>query len=363
MEASSSATVARQTWELENNIQMESPAGAVADADAMYQYDEVAQASIQQQKPWVDVPHYFKNVKISALALLKMVVHARSGGTIEVMGLMQGKTDGDTIIIMDAFALPVEGTETRVNAQADAYEYMVQYAQTNKQVGRLENVVGWYHSHPGYGCWLSGIDVSTQMLNQQYQEPFLAVVIDPTRTVSAGKVEIGAFRTYPMDYKPPDEPPSEYQTIPLNKIEDFGVHYKQYYSLDITYFKSTLDSHLLDLLWNKYWVNTLSSSPLLGNRDYVAGQVSDLAEKLEQAETQLAHSGRIGGFFMPPQRKKEEESQLAKITRDSSKITVEQVHGLMSQVIKDILFNSVTSGNSSAPVTSDSSGPEPMVEA
>ena len=55
----------------------------------------------------------------------------------------------------------------------------------------------------------------------------MAVVIDPTRTVSAGKVEIGAFRTYPKDYKPPDEPVSEYQTIPLNKIEDFGVHCKQ----------------------------------------------------------------------------------------------------------------------------------------
>lgn len=63
-----------------------------------------------------------------------MVVHARSGGTIEIMGLMQGKTDGDTIIVMDAFALPVEGTETRVNAQADAYEYMVEYSQTNKLV-------------------------------------------------------------------------------------------------------------------------------------------------------------------------------------------------------------------------------------
>lgn len=87
--------------------------------------------------------------------------------------------------------------------------------------------MGWYHSHPGYGCWLSGIDVSTQMLNQQFQEPFLAVVIDPTRTVSAGKVEIGAFRTYPEGYKPADDPISEYQTIPLNKIEDFGVHCKQ----------------------------------------------------------------------------------------------------------------------------------------
>ena len=36
------------------------------------------------------------------------------------------------------------------------------------------------------------------MLNQQYQEPWLAVVIDPTRTASTGKVEIGAFRTYPQ---------------------------------------------------------------------------------------------------------------------------------------------------------------------
>jgi len=195
-------------------------------------------------------------------------------------------------------------------------------------------------------------------LNQQYQEPFLAVVIDPTRTVSAGKVEIGAFRTYPEGYKPADEPVSEYQTIPLNKIEDFGVHCKQYYSLDVTYFKSSLDCHLLDLLWNKYWVNTLSSSPLLGNGDYVAGQISDLAEKLEQAEGQLSHS-RFGPLIAPTQRKKEEESQLAKITRDSAKITVEQVHGLMSQVIKDILFNSVRQSNKSQ---AESSGPEPMVQ-
>ena len=45
------------------------------------------------------------------------------------------------------------------------------------QVARLENVIGWYHSHPGYGCWLSGIDVSTQMLNQQFQEPWVALVV------------------------------------------------------------------------------------------------------------------------------------------------------------------------------------------
>jgi COP9 signalosome complex subunit 5 len=69
--------------------------------------------------------------------------------------------------------------------------------QASHQVSRKENVVGWYHSHPGYGCWLSGIDVSTQMLQQSFSEPFLAVVIDPNRTISAGKVDIGAFRTLP----------------------------------------------------------------------------------------------------------------------------------------------------------------------
>ena len=35
-------------------------------------------------------------------------------------------------VVIDAFALPVEGTETRVNAQAEAYEYMVDFAETNK---------------------------------------------------------------------------------------------------------------------------------------------------------------------------------------------------------------------------------------
>ena len=79
--------------------------------------------------------HYFKYCKVSALALLKMVMHARSGGNLEVMGLMLGKVDGETMMIMDSFALPVEGTETRVNAQAAAYEYMAAYIENAKQVG------------------------------------------------------------------------------------------------------------------------------------------------------------------------------------------------------------------------------------
>ena len=125
-----------------------------------------------------------------------------------------------------------------------------------------------------YRWWhiFSGIDVSTQALNQNFQDPFVAIVIDPVRTISAGKVNLGAFRTYPKGYKPPDEGPSEYQTIPLNKIEDFGVHCKSYYQLEVSYFKSPMDTKLLDSLWNHYWVNTLSASSLITNAEYTTGE-------------------------------------------------------------------------------------------
>ena len=51
--------------------------------------------------------------------------------------MMHGKVDESavsTMIVMDAFALPVEGTETRVNAQSEAYEYMTAYCESAKQV-------------------------------------------------------------------------------------------------------------------------------------------------------------------------------------------------------------------------------------
>lgn len=66
--------------------------------------------------------------------MLFQVIHARSGVPWEIMGLMQGKVVGHSIVIMDSFALPVQGTETRVNAANEANEYMVQYIQESEKV-------------------------------------------------------------------------------------------------------------------------------------------------------------------------------------------------------------------------------------
>ena len=65
------------------------------------------------------------------------VIHARSGVPHEIMGLMQGKVVGTSLVIIDSFALPVQGTETRVNAQNEANEYMVQYIQGSERVSAV----------------------------------------------------------------------------------------------------------------------------------------------------------------------------------------------------------------------------------
>jgi COP9 signalosome complex subunit 5 len=341
--------------ELDNDVKLVDPT-----RDALYKYDAEHQKQINNDKPWRANPNYFKHVRISAVALIKMVMHARSGGEIEVMGLMQGYVDGDTFIVTDAFGLPVEGTETRVNAQDDANEYMIEYLRLSREQGsRQENVVGWYHSHPGYGCWLSGIDVGTEALQQKFNDPFMAVVIDPDRTISAGRVEIGAFRTFPEDYKPTESTliseskegsHTGGRSVPLAKAEDFGAHASKYYPLEVSHFKSTLDTSLLELLWNKYWVQTLSQSPLFTNRDYGNKQMLDLGSKIREVTTSLQRSARAGNSMF--QGHKTLDGELEKVARDSQTVAGKEIQGLVATEVKAKIFNGL--GGTGTPATNPS---------
>ena len=61
---------------------------------------------------------------------------------------MQGKVVGHSIVIMDSFALPVQGTETRVNAANEANEYMVQYIQESEKVCHTTSYSGIIDDKP-----------------------------------------------------------------------------------------------------------------------------------------------------------------------------------------------------------------------
>lgn len=84
--------VALKSWELENDIE------TIPACDQIFKYDAQQQQKILAARPWDKDPHFFKDIQISALALLKMVMHARSGGTLEVMGLLLGKVIDNTMV-------------------------------------------------------------------------------------------------------------------------------------------------------------------------------------------------------------------------------------------------------------------------
>ncbi len=162
---SAGAAQARQIFEVENDIKIVGKAD-----DARYFYDDSEQEALRAAKPWAQDPNWFKDVHISAVALIKMVMHARSGGAIEVMGSMQGKIEGRAFIVLDVFPLPVEGTETRVNAGQEGNEFLVNYTTPCPKLARREHVVGWYHSHPG-------TSVSAVFYPQMYAVTFIQLIL------------------------------------------------------------------------------------------------------------------------------------------------------------------------------------------
>lgn len=112
----------------------------------------------------------------------------------------------------------------------------------------------------------------------------------------------------------------------------------RYYPLEIEHFKSSLDSHLLDLLWNKYWVATLSQSPLFVNRDYSNKQITDLASKLHNIADSCCNPGRASSYGG---KANDTNAALEKVVKDSSKIASEDIAGLLANVVKNRIFNGV----------------------
>ena len=136
-------------------------------------------------------------VHVSALALLKMLVHGRAGIPLEVMGIMVGQfVDEYTCRVVDVFVVPQTATGQSVEAVDEAYQ--VEMMDRLKLIGRPENLVGWYHSHPGFGCWLSGMDVEQARSYEQQLERSVSLVIDPIQSVR-GHVVMDAFRCISKD--------------------------------------------------------------------------------------------------------------------------------------------------------------------
>ncbi|GAA6042919.1 hypothetical protein JCM8097_002774 [Rhodosporidiobolus ruineniae] len=201
-----------------------------------------------------------ETVHISSLALLKMLKHGRAGVPLEVMGLMLGDfVDEYTVRVIDVFAMPQSGTGVSVEAVDPVFQ--TKMLDMLKQTGRPEMVVGWYHSHPGFGCWLSSVDVNTQQSFEQLNPRAVAVVVDPIQSVK-GKVVIDAFRSInPQQVMMGLEPRQSTSNVghlnpPSIQALIHGLN-RHYYSIAIAYRKTDLEQSMLLNLHKKNWTEGL----------------------------------------------------------------------------------------------------------
>jgi 26S proteasome regulatory subunit N11 len=211
-----------------------------------------------------------EQVRISPLALLKMLKNARAGVPMEVMGLMLGEfVDDYMIYVVDVFAMPQSGTGVSVEAVDPVFESKM--LDMLKQVGRREMVVGWYHSHPGFGCWLSGVDMNTQQSFEALNSRAVAVVIDPIQSVK-GEVVIDAFRLInPQTIILGQEPRQTTSNLghlkkPSMQALIHGLN-RHYYSLVIDYHKSSIEQKILFYIRRKCRVMTYLNSSNVSNED------------------------------------------------------------------------------------------------
>ncbi|KAL2041904.1 hypothetical protein N7G274_005091 [Stereocaulon virgatum] len=242
-----------------------------------------------------------ETVYISSLALLKMLRHGRAGVPMEVMGLMLGEfVDDYTVRVVDVFAMPQSGTGVSVEAVDPVFQ--TKMMDMLRQTGRPETVVGWYHSHPGFGCWLSSVDINTQQSFEQLTPRAVAVVVDPIQSVK-GKVVIDAFRLInPQTLMMGHEPRQTTSNLGhLNKASIQALIHglnRHYYSIGIAYRKTGLEENMLMNLHKHIWTDALQMDDFKeeGRRtteklkrlvDLAAGYETRVKEETELTKEQL----------------------------------------------------------------------------
>ena len=268
-----------------------------------------------------------EQIYISSLALLKMLKHGRAGVPLEVMGLLLGElVDDYTIKVVDVFAMPQSGTGVSVESIDEAFQ--INMTEMLKLTGRTEMVVGWYHSHPGFGCWLSGVDMNTQQSFEQQLSRAVAVVIDPIQSVR-GKVVIDAFRLInPQLLMRNMEPRQTTSNIGhLNKPSITAVLHglnRHYYSLAINYRKNELEQSMLLNLQKKKWVQGLKVEDFQKREE----------ENLKVVEEMLGLAETYNKWIQEEMKKTKQEMVVSTVGKLDPKKRLEQdVEQIMTQNI------------------------------
>ncbi|MHA2202830.1 MAG: Mov34/MPN/PAD-1 family protein [Candidatus Hodarchaeales archaeon] len=109
----------------------------------------------------------------------------------ECIGLVLGRITEHDILVTDI--VPI-GSGTAVFVDITDYEKVFSLISPSR-IDHGEVIVGWAHTHPGLGLFLSGTDIRTQQMYQQMHPKAFALVMDPSKI----SPEFSGFNIYRLD--------------------------------------------------------------------------------------------------------------------------------------------------------------------
>lgn len=127
-------------------------------------------------------------------ALDSALEHARTGAAAhqETMGLLVGRfcqSRGRNWVLVERY-VTAPNVASSVSVRFSESSFGELSSQLFSAAGSHQVVVGWLHSHPGLGCFLSHTDISTQQRYFDHPQA-IAAVVDP---LSAGGEKKRVYR-------------------------------------------------------------------------------------------------------------------------------------------------------------------------
>ncbi|MFX1537740.1 MAG: Mov34/MPN/PAD-1 family protein [Promethearchaeota archaeon] len=129
-----------------------------------------------------------KSVTILGSLLDEMTIHSKDAIPREAIGLLGGKELRTNELMISKILFVTEGDEVSVSFSDDDFKAFEEILEKDTYC------LGWWHSHPGYGLFLSQTDIITHIFSFQLHNALsVALVIEPTKIDMNGRA---AFQFY-----------------------------------------------------------------------------------------------------------------------------------------------------------------------
>lgn len=139
------------------------------DTDYKYRFTQIGQVASRQQL-----------IFVKETALITMREHTGGDTKHELGGMLLGQfyIDREVPYVWIEVAIPAYKANGRLAGLRFTTQAILDFDQEREVNYPDLRTIGWYHSHPGFGVFMSGTDIHTHRESFS-SAPFVAIVLDP----------------------------------------------------------------------------------------------------------------------------------------------------------------------------------------